>query len=124
MASSTDLNKVKAITRKDPNIQSLHASDDAVVFALLLAEEMAPLGKFKAKAEAAQTYFVAHILSVAFTVAGGQGPLSSESVGGVAQSFTLPYLNQTTVIASTQYGLMYLEMVRSTVVPVRSIKPG
>ena len=124
MASSTSLDKVKAVTRKDLNIQSLHASDDAVVFALLLAEEMAPLGKFKAKAEAAQTYLVAHILSVAHTVAGGQGPLSSESVGGVAQSFTLPYLNQETVIASTQYGLMYLEMVRSTVVPIRSIKPG
>jgi len=124
MPTATSLDKVKAITRKDPNIQALHASDEAVAFALALAEEMAPLGKFKAKAEAAQTYLVAHILSVAFTVAGGQGPLSSESVGGITQSFTLPYLNQTTVIASTQYGLMYLEMVRSTVVPIRSIRPA
>jgi len=90
---------------------------------LALAEEMAPLGKFKSKTEAAQTYFVAHILSVAFTVAGGQGPLSSESIGGITQSFTLPYLNQQTVIASTQYGLMYLEMVRACVVSVRSVKP-
>jgi hypothetical protein len=124
MAAATNLDKVKAITRKDPNIQALVASDGAVVFALELAEEMAPLGKFKAKTEAAQTYLVAHILSVAFTVAGGQGPLSSESVGGITQSFTLPYLNQQTVIASTQYGLMYLEMVRSMVVPIRSIRPA
>jgi len=124
MASSTTLDKVKAITRKDPNIQDLHASDDAVVFALVLAEEMAPLGKFKSKTEAAQTYLVAHILSVAFTVAGGQGPLSSESIGGITQSFTLPYLNQQTVIASTQYGLMYLEMVRASIVSIKSIKPA
>jgi len=122
MALAT-LDDVKAIAGKDDNIQALHASDPVVIFAINLAEKMAPEGKFKTLTLEAQTYLAAHLMSLANTVAGGQGPLSSETIGGISQAFTLPYLNQTTVIASTQYGVMYLEMMRSVVVPVRTIKP-
>lgn len=123
MALAT-IDTVQAVAQADTNIQGLHASDPAVTFALDLAEKMAPEAKFGTKALEAQTYLAAHILSLAFTVAGGQGPLSSESIGGITQSFTLPYLNQQTVIASTQYGLMYLEIVRGVIVPLRIVKPA
>jgi len=118
------LDEIKKISQSDNNIQALHSSDELVIFAINLAEEMAPDGKFGSKANAAQRYLAAHILSLAYTVAGGQGPLSSETIGGISQSFTLPYLNQQTVIASTQYGLMYLEMVNSVTVPILSVKPA
>lgn len=124
MPSATDLATIKSVSQGDDKIQALHDPDPVVVFALDLAEEMAPEGVFGAKTKFAQTYLAAHILSLAFTVAGGQGPLSSETIGGLSQSFTLPYLNQTTVIASTQYGVMYLDLVRSVIVPVRTVAPA
>lgn len=119
----TNLTTIKSVSRADDAIQGLADSDPVVSFALTLAEKMAPESKFKDKTLEAQTYLGAHLLSLAHTVAGGQGPLSSETVGGISQSFTMPYLNQESVVASTQYGLMYLQIVRSVIVPFVSARP-
>lgn len=123
MAALTTLADVKAVAQKSPEIQAMHKGDLAVKNALALAEKNITEERFGAQAFDAQTYFVAHILALAATEAGGKGPLSTESIGGVSQSFTLPYLNQHTVIASTQYGLMYLEIRDNVTVPAMIIKP-
>jgi len=118
----TILDNIKGVAQDDQNIQALNAEDRVVAFVLGLVDIMVPDAKFGAKTLYAQTYLGAHLLSLAFTVAGGQGPLSGESIGGISQSFTLPYLNQTSVIASTQYGVMYLDLVRAVTVPAIVVK--
>ena len=123
MVALTTLSDVKAVSRADANIQALHETNLAVVNALSLADQMVKDTHFGALTKDAQTYYVAHILALAFTEAGGKGPLSSESIGGVTQSFTLPYLNQHTVIASTQYGLMFLELRNQVKVPAIIVPP-
>lgn len=123
MVALATLDDVKAIAQSDDNIPHMHESDIAVVNALDLADQTIKTGHFGNLTKNAQIYFVAHVLSLAATVAGGRGPLSSESIGGVTQSFTLPYLNQQSVIASTQYGLMYLELRGQVTVPAIIIKP-
>lgn len=123
MAVLATLDDVKAVSRADSNIQALHESNTAVVNALALADQMVKPTHFGALTKDAQIYYVAHILALAFTEAGGKGPLSSESIGGVTQSFTLPYLNRRTVIASTQYGLMFLELRAQVVVPAIVVPP-
>lgn len=116
MTLLTTIDDVKAVAQSDTNIQGLTGTELAVTNAMDLAEQMVDETRYLGLTKTAQTYLVAHILSLAFTEAGGRGPLSSESIGGISQSFTLPYLNQHTVLASTQYGLMYLEMRRHRVV--------
>ena len=116
MVALATLDDVKAIAQADLNIQAMHDSDLAVTNALALAEKMVTIARYGTFAKDAQIYFTAHILSLAVTGAGGQGPLSSETIGGVSQSFTLPYLNLKTVIASTQYGVMFLELRDSVTV--------
>jgi len=123
MVALTTLKDVKAIARADDTIQALHETDTAFVNALALADQIIKDTYFGTLTKDAQTYYVAHILALAATEAGGRGPLSSESIGGVTQSFTLPYLNQRTVIASTQYGLMFLELRNHVNVPAMVIKP-
>lgn len=113
---ATTLDNIKLITQDDDNIQGLHDSDPAVVQVLADVEKYVP-ERFGDYREMAQRYLAAHFLSIAFAASGGQGPLSTESIGGVSQSFTLPYLNQKTVIASTQYGLQYLEIRDMFTVP-------
>ncbi len=116
MPVSTNLPKVKSVTADDSFIQDLKEDDLAVATVFALVDKLVPVGKFGTLAEEAQTYYAAHLLSLAGTAAGGQGPLSSESIGGITTSFTLPYLNQKSVVASTQYGLMYIE-IRNSVIP-------
>ena len=101
----------------------MHGADLAVINALDFADQSIKVGHFGNLTKNAQIYFVAHILSLAATVAGGRGPLSSETIGGVSASFTLPYLNQKSVVASTQYGLMYLEIRSQVIVPAMVVKP-
>lgn len=123
MVALATLSEVKAVAQADTNIQNLKNNCLAVVNAFSLAEKVIKAAHFGDLAKEAQIYYVAHILSMAATVAGGRGPLSSESIGGVTQSFTLPYLNRATVIASTQYGLMYLEIRDQVIVPALIVKP-
>lgn len=113
------LEEVKIVAQDDDFIQSItHDSFPEFVLIAELVDIMAPEAKFGANAKIAQTYLTAHLLSVAAVDAGGRGPVSSESIGGVSRSWTLPYLNQTSVIASTQYGLMFLEVQNRTIPPI------
>ena len=109
------LEEVQSIAQDDAGIQALDGSE--TVFATVTAyvakvvlEE--PYGELQKEA---QLYLAAHMLSMANQPVGGRGPLSTESVGGVSQSFTLPWLNRTTVLGGTQFGIMHLE-IRSQVV--------
>lgn len=117
----TTLDNIKAVAQDDSNIQGLHDSDKAVVQALADVALLVPEGRFGTMAEILQRYLGAHLLSLAFQAVGGQGPLSSETIGGISQSFTLPYLNQKTVYGSTQYGLHYLDLLNKIVVRPRVI---
>lgn len=124
MAKLTNFKLIKAITRGDDNIQALDQNDPAVLMALDMAENMVSESIYGKDAQIAQTYFAAHVLSMAAENSGGRGPLSSETVGDVSVSYTLPYLNQTSVLGSTQYGLMYIQYRRQHVVPVLVGFPG
>jgi len=110
------LDDVQVVAQDDDFIQGL-ADESAPEWVLISAfvDLLAPDAKYGKNAALAQTYLAAHLLSVAETDAGGRGPVSSESIGGVTRSWTLPYLNQQTVIASTQYGLMFLEIQNRTI---------
>ncbi len=123
MAALATLDDVKAVAQADENIQAMHEADTAVVNAMSLVDQIVKDTRFGNLTKQAQTYFAAHILALATTEAGGRGPLSSETIGGVSQSFTLPYLNQRTVIASTQYGVMYLELRDHVIVSAISVPP-
>ncbi len=116
-APPTTLARVKLIAKNDAGIQALVDGDPEVDMVLDDVATWITEGKFGATTEIAQRYAAAHFLSLANQPVGGRGPLSSESIGGISQSFTLPYLNQKTVFGSTQFGLFYLECVRRTQVP-------
>lgn len=122
MTTLTTLTNVKAIAADDENIQALDDEDPAVTLALADVGRIVLEGVYGNQTEMAQRYLAAHLLSLAFTEAGGRGPLSSETIGGITQSWTLPYLNQHTVVASTQYGLMFLEISRRRIAPALVVK--
>lgn len=123
MAALTTLARIKAIAQQDAYIQGLSADSDAVVMVLEDVALHVTESVFGSYTEIAQRYLAAHFLSAAGQAAGGQGPLSSESLGGVSQSFTLPYLNRQTVLGMTQYGNQYLEYERKCIVPFRVVMP-
>ncbi len=98
----TTLARIKLISKDDAGIQALTDSDPETLLvledaALLITEEV-----FGSYTEMAQRYICAHFLSLANQPVGGRGPLSSYSIGGISRTFTLPYLNQKTVLGSTQ----------------------
>lgn len=117
MAIEPTLAEVKSITLDDTFIQAIPDENDTTwVTASAYVDRTVkdfPYGDLK---KDAQLYLMAHLLAMAKVPIGGRGPLSSESVGGVSQSFTLPWLNRTTINGGTQFGLMYLE-IRNQVVP-------
>ncbi len=110
----TTLANIKLIAKSDAGIQALSDSDPEVVLVLNDVAFWITEAKFGEATEIAQRYAAAHFLTMENIPVGGRGPLSSENVGGVSQSFTLPYLNQKTVFGATQYGLMYMECYRRT----------
>ena len=110
----TTLSSIKLIAKSDTGIQALSADDPEVVMVINDVCDWIAKAKFGETTEMAQRYAAAHFLSLANQPVGGRGPLSSENVGGISQSFTLPYLNQKTVFGSTQFGLFYLECARRT----------
>lgn len=120
MAVLTNLANIKHIAQDDDHIQSLVDDNEEILVNVVypLVDKMVRESRFGGLTESAQTYLAAHILSLAATDSGGRGPLSSESIGDISVSYTLPYLNQTSVLASTQYGLMFLELQRKVITPV------
>lgn len=119
-----DLDLVKAIAAGDSNIQDYEENSHAVVMAFEMAEIMGDVGVFGRMTKFAQAYFAAHVLSLSKTDPGGRGPLSSETIGDVSVSYTLPYLNQTTVLGSTQYGLQFLELRKQMIPAFMSVSPS
>ncbi len=118
MAIDPTLAEVQAITLDDAFIQAIPSEADPTwvvteAYVDLTVKDF-PYGLLKKQA---QLYLMAHFLSMANQPVGGRGPLSSESVGGVAQSFTLPWLNRTTVLGGTQFGIMFLEIRNQVVTP-------
>ncbi len=120
----TTLDRVKLIAKDDSGIQALSDSDPEVIMVLEDAALAVTEAVFGSYTEMAQRYIAAHFLSLANQPVGGRGPLSSYNMGGISRSFTLPYLNQKTVLGSTQYGLMFME-IRDMTIPAFAIAiPG
>jgi len=117
MAALTTLTLVQLIAGDDSAIQAMSDADPIVVQALVDVDTLVKKATFISDemTELAQRYLMAHILSLANQPVGGRGPLSSESIGGVTRSFTLPYLNQKTVLGSTQFGLNFMELRDMTI---------
>jgi len=124
MALKTDLNKVKAIASGTEGIECLNDTDKLVkqVFDLVAVQvSESAFGNF---CEQAQTYLAAHYLSLAFNSANADGKLSSQSIGGISETYTLPYLTTKSILGSTQYGMQYMEIRNSCVAGVRMIQPS
>ena len=66
----------------------------------------------------------AHLLALAYKPSGGKGALTSESIGGVSQSFSAPGVPIKSVLGSTVYGLTFLELRRSAIVPALVVHPA
>ena len=72
-----------------------------------------------------QTYAAAHYAQMAFTEAAGLGPKSSESIGGISASFTLPVLNTDEHWGETIFGRMVKKIMVQTSFPsFLHISPG
>lgn len=112
----TTFARVKLIAKDDAGIQALTGTELEVLMVLEDAELFIQETTWGSYTEIAQRYIAAHFLSLAFQPVGGRGPLSSYSIGGISRTFTLPYLNQKTVLGSTQFGLMFMEL-RDMVIP-------
>ncbi len=116
------LAEVQSIAQDDAAIQALTGSEtnwalvQAYVAKIVLEDPYGVLQK------EAQLYLAAHMLSMSTQPVGGRGPLSTESVGGVSQSFTLPWLNRTTVLGGTQFGIMHLEIRGQVVFAAHVVK--
>ena len=110
----TTLANIKMIAKSDSGIRALSADDPEVIMVINDVSVWITEAKFGKTTEIAQRYAAAHFLTMENIPVGGRGPLSSENVGGISQSFTLPYLNQKTVFGATQYGLMNMECARRT----------
>ena len=111
MAIDPTLAEVQAISLDDAFIQAIpNEADPTWVRMAAYVDRTVKDDPYGVLKEDAQLYLMAHLLSLANQPVGGRGPLSSESVGGVSQSWTLPWLNRTTINGGTQFGLMYLEI--------------
>ena len=123
MAIVPTLAEVKAIAVDDAFIQAIADETNATWVRIEAYVDRTvkedPYGDLKADA---QLYLMAHMLSMANQPVGGRGPLSSESIGGISESFTLPWLNRTTVLGGTQFGIMHLEIRSQVVAAFRIIK--
>lgn len=122
--AETTLNNVKAIARGDAFIQSLSDTDPLVVLILADVSRTVTEAVFQSDQEAAQRYLAAHLLSLSKQPSYGVGALSSESIGGVSQSFHAPLIGASDIkgLSSTQYGLTYARYRAKWVVPARFVQ--
>lgn len=121
--ATTTLARVKAIAVDDAYIQSL--SSEPIIAQVLAYVENHVDGDFWGVHELeAKDYLAAHLMSSAGQPAGGRGPLSSRTVGRVTQSWTLPYLNQTSQMGMTQYGLRFLDLRNQVTAAFTVVVPG
>jgi hypothetical protein len=120
----TDLAKIKTITLGEVRIQALTEADAVVIAALETVDLLVKEEIFGTRTELAQRYLAAHFIAQSLTEAEGRGALSSETIGGISQTWTMPNLNDKSAIGSTQYGLRYKEIRASVLVPARMIPPA
>ena len=123
MAAKTTLANIQAIAKDDAKIQALTGAETLVALVLDQVDRSVKEATFGTYTEEGQRYLGAHYLSMAFQPVGGRGPLSSEIIGGVSVSYTLPWLNRDTPLGGTQFGLQYLEILDKVVAPVAVIVP-
>lgn len=124
MPALTTLSNIKAIAVDDLGIQSLSDGDPVVAMILDQVALEVPESVFTTMTEPAQRYLAAHYLSQAFQDAAGRGALSSESIGGVSQSWTMPDLNIKGALGATQYGKQFLEYRAKRIVPAYGVQPA
>ncbi len=117
---SASLADVKSIAGSDAFIQGLTGSENVIVVVNAMVDIMVTETVYISLFDQAQIYLTAHLLSLSQQPVGGRGPLSTVSIGGVSRSFTLPYINQKTVLGSTQFGLMFME-IRDMMIPAFSV---
>ncbi len=109
------LAEVQSIAQDDVAIQALTGTETNWILIQAYVDKTVTEPVYGTLEKEAQIYLAAHMLSMSTQPVGGRGPLSSESIGDVSQSFTLPWLNRTTVLGGTQFGIMFLE-IRNQVV--------
>lgn len=68
-------------------------------------------------AEEIQAHAAAHYAQMAQTDPAGKGPISSESVGGVSVSYTLPVNNTPETYGETQFGRILKKMMKEHAPP-------
>ncbi len=122
MAFLPTIADVQAISQDDAKVQAIVTTDTVWINMVTFVDKTVTEGVFGIHEFDAQLYLAAHILSMAFQPVGGRGPLSSETIGSISTAFTLPWLNRTTVLGGTQFGIMYLEIRNMVVAPIRVIK--
>ncbi len=116
------LEEVQSIAQDDAGIQALDGSETVYATVTAYVAKIVLEDPYGVLQKEAQLYLAAHMLSMSTQPVGGRGPLSTESVGGVSQSFTLPWLNRTTVLGGTQFGIMHLEIRSQVVAAFRVVK--
>lgn len=114
MAVLTTIANIKAISKNEAKIQNLPDSDPLWGLVLSDVEKQVGEEQFGSLTEIAQRYLAAHFVSVALD--GVVGELASTSVGGISQSFTVPYLNRRDVYGATQFGMEFVR-IRDTCIP-------
>jgi hypothetical protein len=124
VAALTTLANIKAIAIGSELIQSLRDSDPIVTLILDQVDKEVPASIFTTLTEPAQRYLAAHYLNQALQDAEGRGALSSESIGGVMQSWTMPDLNIKGALGATQYGKQFLEYRAKRVIAAIGFVPS
>ena len=119
--SLVTIDDVKAIAGDDETIQAIDGTDRVFTIVDAYVTKVVTEAVYGELQFDAQLYLMAHMLSMSGQPVGGRGPLSSESIGGISQSFTLPWLNRTTVLGGTQFGIMHLEIRNQVVAAFRVI---
>ena len=122
MAFLPSLAEVQSIAQDDAGIQALDGSETVYALVTAYVAKIVLENPYGVLQKEAQLYLAAHMLSMSTQPVGGRGPLSTESVGGVSQSFTLPWLNRTTVLGGTQFGIMHLEIRGQVVFAAHVVK--
>lgn len=107
----TSLAAIKLSAKGSDAIQAMSDSDPLVVQVLSDIALWVTQPKFGEMAEMAQRFAAAHFLSLAGQPEGVRGHVSSESVGGITQTFTLPWVTQKDMFGATQYGMVYNSIV-------------
>ena len=120
MAFLPTIGDVQAVAVDDAFIQGLAGTETVWVNMVAYVDKVVTEAIYKVLEFDAQLYLAAHILSMANQPVGGRGPLSSEGIGGINVAFTLPWLNRTTVLGGTQFGIMYLE-IRNQIIPAAHV---